>query len=1012
MILRTFLNARDDAIMEKDKMKSIWKMLRGNRRSRKQRTAHGKPVFENLEPRLLLNAVPYIQDFSLGKPDAAAGWDYYSDNEGRIEVVSGRLQMDDTAGNSIYSSNEAILHVDLTGKTGVTLTLDHRSLADENDALPDSFAGRYKGDGIALSVDGLNWVKVTDLTIDFTNQSFKLDSALEQAKIAANSADVSDVQIKFQQYDNYSASTDGRQFDNIKIQSITVVAQAVPYLQDFTLGKPDAAAGWEYYSDSEGRIQVVSGRLRMDDIAGNGTYSSNEAILHVNLTNKTGVTLTLDHWNLNDENDPLPASFFDQYKGDGISLSVDGQNWVKVTDLTVNFTNKLFNLDGIIQQAKTAAGSTDLSNVRIKFQQYDNYSATTDGREFDNIVVNFGVNQAPIISSVTASPSTISDTQTSQLQVISYDPDSGPNPLTYTWSVPTGAGSLNNPNIVNPIYTPPDVSATQTFTLTVKVSDGAAITSKTVDITVTNTVPDIIYVDDNATAGADNGLSWANAFIYLQDALDFADSSGGQVSKIWVAQGIYKPDQGAAVVSGDRYASFQLLNGVAVMGGYAGLGTPDPNARNVVLYETILSGDLNGDDGPGFVNYGENSYHVVQGSGTDATAILAGFTITSGSATGSLAFANDSGGGVYCLGGSPILINNTFSANLAMRGGGMFSYSSTTILINCTFSGNFAVYDGGGMYNILSTPILINSTFNGNYAGEFGGGMCNLYYSNPTLISTTFSGNVAKYGGGMANYINSTPVLINSTFSGNFAIYFGGGMHNQTESSPVLVNCIFKGNFANNFGGGMSNFQNSSPTLMNSTFSGNVASYGGGMFNYLSSNPTLTNSTFSGNFAIFYVGGMFNYSSNPTITNSIFWLNEDSGGTNQSAQIFGGTPVVNYSCIQGWTGGFGGTGNIGDDPMFVRNPDDGGDGWGVGGNDDYGDLRLSSGSPCIDAGNNTAVPPDVYDIDGDSNTTERTPLDLDGISRFIDDLLTVDTGLPDLPNYPYIVDMGAYEYHP
>ena len=199
---------------------------------------------------------------------------------------------------------------------------------------------------------------------------------------------------------------------------------------------------------------------------------------------------------------------------------------------------------------------------------------------------------------------------------------------------------------------------------------------------------------------------------------------------------------------------------------------------------------------------------------------------------------------------------------------------------------------------------------------------------------------------------------------------------------------------------------------MNSTFSGNVASYGGGMFNYLSSNPTLTNSTFSGNFAIFYVGGMFNYSSNPTITNSIFWLNEDSGGTNQSAQIFGGTPVVNYSCIQGWTGGFGGTGNIGDDPMFVRNPDDGGDGWGVGGNDDYGDLRLSSGSPCIDAGNNTAVPPDVYDIDGDSNTTERTPLDLDGISRFIDDLLTVDTGLPDLPNYPYIVDMGAYEYHP
>ncbi|MHC4533882.1 MAG: LEPR-XLL domain-containing protein, partial [Planctomycetota bacterium] len=443
-------------------MKRIWKMLRGNHRSRKQLPVQGKPVFENLEPRLLLNAVPYIQDFSLGKPDAAAGWDYYSDNEGRIEVVSGRLQMDDTAGNSIYSSNEAILHVNLTGKTGVTLTLDHWSLADENDALPASFVGRFKGDGIALSVDGQNWVKVTDLTIDFTNQSFKLDFALEQAKIAANSADVSDVQIKFQQYDNYSASTDGRQFDNIKIQATTVVAQAVPYLQDFTLGQPDAAGGWEYYSENEGRIQVVSGRLRMDDTAGNSIYSLNEAILHVNLTDTTGVTLTLDHWSLADEIDIIiPDSFIGHYKGDGIALSVDGQNWVKVTDLNINFTNQSFNLDTIIQQAKIDADSTDTSNVRIKFQQYDNYSANTDGREFDNIIVNYDFNQAPVITSVTASPSTISDTQTSQLQVTAYDPDNSPNPLTYSWSVPAGAGNLNNANIVNPIYTPPDVSGTQ-----------------------------------------------------------------------------------------------------------------------------------------------------------------------------------------------------------------------------------------------------------------------------------------------------------------------------------------------------------------------------------------------------------------------------------------------------------------------------------------------------------------------------------------------------------------------
>jgi hypothetical protein len=41
-----------------------------------------------------------------------------------------------------------------------------------------------------------------------------------------------------------------------------------------------------------------------------------------------------------------------------------------------------------LAQAKADAGSSDLSDVRIKFQQYDNGAAPHDGREFDNIVVS------------------------------------------------------------------------------------------------------------------------------------------------------------------------------------------------------------------------------------------------------------------------------------------------------------------------------------------------------------------------------------------------------------------------------------------------------------------------------------------------------------------------------------------------------------------------------------------------------------------------------------------------
>jgi hypothetical protein len=98
---------------------------------------------------------------------------------------------------------------------------------------------------------------------------------------------------------------------------------------------------------------------------------------------------------------------------------------------------------------------------------------------------------------------------------------------------------------------------------------------------------------------------------------------------------------------------------------------------------------------------------------------------------------------------------------------------------------------------------------------------------------------------------------------------------------------------------------------------------------------------------------------------------------------------VTYSDVRG---GFAGEGNINLNPIFV---DPG-----------NGDFHLSPGSPCIDAADNTAVPPDEFDLDGDNNTTEPLPFDLDSHARFVDDPNTTDTGNGDPP----IVDMGAYEF--
>jgi hypothetical protein len=423
----------------------------------------------------------------------------------------------------------------------------------------------------------------------------------------------------------------------------------------------------------------------------------------------------------------------------------------------------------------------------------------------------------------------------------------------------------------------------------------------------------ILYVDDDAI-GANDGSSWVNAYWCLQDALANAQTG----DKIRVAQGIYRPDKdtGHPNGTGDRKATFELINGVTIKGGYAGFGEPDPNIQDLVNYKSVLSGDLNDDDSEvaslNALVYdptrADNSYHVVMVSGMNETAILDGFTITSGNAGGYIwddvpdEFRLERGGGIYNYESSPTLTNCTFSENSAIGGGGMFNGgNSYPILTDCAFSGNSATF-GGGMNNQRSNPTLINCTFSGNSA-TFGGGMnnwesnptianctfiensvelsdgggMNNWESSPTLTDCIFSGNAASLKGGGMNNWESNPILTNCTFSENSAIA-GGGMFNDGNSYPTLTNCEFSGNSAKSGGGGMDN-QHSSPTLINCAFSRNSASYSGGGMSNIVSDPILTNCNFSENSTWYRGGGMTNAWGSPTLTNCTFSRNSaDNGG--------------------------------------------------------------------------------------------------------------------------------------
>ena len=272
------------------------------------------------------------------------------------------------------------------------------------------------------------------------------------------------------------------------------------------------------------------------------------------------------------------------------------------------------------------------------------------------------------------------------------------------------------------------------------------------------------------------------------------------------------------------------------------------------------------------------------------------------------------------------------------QGSGMRNFNSSPTVMNCTFSGN-ADDLAGGMNNFGSSPTLTDCMFSGNN----GRGMFN-EHSSPTLTRCTFSSNI---GGGMSNIFSSSPTLIDCTFNGNSATR-GGGMFNCCSST--MINCIFSGNSATMRGGAIFN-SSSSPTVINCTFVGNLAGEDGGAI---------------------YNGGIYSQGGGPTLTNCVLWDN----GPNEIVDSGGSSTTVRYSDVQsGWPG----EGNIDLDPLFV---------------DSIGeDLHLSTNSPCIDAGDNTAVP-------------EGIVTDLDGNPRFVDDPSMDDTGVGDPP----IVDMGAYEF--
>jgi parallel beta-helix repeat protein len=448
---------------------------------------------------------------------------------------------------------------------------------------------------------------------------------------------------------------------------------------------------------------------------------------------------------------------------------------------------------------------------------------------------------------------------------------------------------------------------------------------------------------------------------------------------------------------------------VVAAGTYTGPGNTDLDFRGKALTVRSAGGPFGC-----YLDCGGTGRAFLFHSGETAASVVDGFGIRNGNAGPSLGaavyvedssptiincvFSQNSGGGIAVLRGRPTIAGCSFNRNTPLSGGGIYMSQSRGSVTNCLFHGNQVQSYGGGMYLYYSSPTIAQCVFVENSAGEGIGALGMIGASSAPVVSECiFSGNVAREGSAGALQVDGcratithcdfrnnrclmsgeqlelirTPagcVVDRCTFTGSHSDSFSdnvggilivigepmvqnctftgnrGGIR-SLSARPILKNCAFTGctRAALTLAGG--------GTVTNCVFTGNVDPDTGGAIRVYSGPVTLNHCTLVGNSSA--AGAVYYGEAAVTARNCILWANSEPQILN--APGLQGSFTADHSNIQG---GLPGAGNLDVDPLFVRNPSDGGDGWAdrpatpinEAVNNDYGDLRLHPGSPCIDRG--------------------------------------------------------------
>ncbi len=474
-------------------------------------------------------------------------------------------------------------------------------------------------------------------------------------------------------------------------------------------------------------------------------------------------------------------------------------------------------------------------------------------------------------------------------------------------------------------------------------------------------------------------------------------------------------DGGAFLTPASAIDGFTIKSGNALSGGGMFNVSSSPQIRNCTFSGNQATGSgINPGLGAGIYN-NQSSPQIVNCRFTSNTATLNGeggaiYNIN-GSAPiiSGCQFTNNiasfgKGGAIYNSNASPVITNCVFSGNQGW-GGAIYNRSSSAPVISyCTFTGNIAIEStpGGAIYSTLSSSVITHCTFTGNITnpsstGEGGAIYNTLSSGNSAIISyCSFSGNKAFNGGAIYTYSGNSTSIIDCTFEGNKAATSGGAIYKQSPAN--ITRCIFRSDtallggaiYSSTSSGNVSNcllsaniakrgagiyYQNSSDSIVNSVFSRNMADSFGAAVYHNQSTPFFINNTMVQNKALLGGSGLYNANNSaPTVINSILWGNYSGISNDGSSAI-----TATYSLIQGFPANANSHNIAGStNPQFVDT--------------NLYNYRLQAGSPCIDAGNNSA------------NLTQR---DLDSNARIAG--ASIDLGAFEYGSIPLPIDLLSFE---